>query len=311
MSESLDFDDAFAIDASTGEITVAEPNYFDFEQTTSVTGTVLVSAGTVTKEVNVTVTLTNVHEITMDNIAITTAENAAAGSYLASLEAETTNEGSVTFTLSNISPADAIEIGFADAGAFLRVKNASKFNYELHPTITAVVRASSTSGPDFVEATVTITLTDVSETVQERLDDGETPLQIFTSNNSLVNQLFAKNYAGGIIGAFNTTTGSCLILSGEQAGSYTAGAALTAANDLILNGYDDWRLPTETEANSLNFAISTGTNVLPTGSGAGYWTSTTCGGICVKAFYIGSTALGIGSEPASNTHPLMAIRIQN
>jgi hypothetical protein len=311
MGESADFDGAFAVNASTGELTIADPDYFNFEENNTVTGVVVAVADGITNEINVTVTITNVNEISMANLSKEVLENPDDNETLFVLAATSLDTKTFTYELTNVLPANALIIAAGEGESVIRVDDESKFNFELHPTITATVRAIASVGPDVAEATVTITLTDSPETVQERLDDGETPLQIFNSNNALVNQLFAKSYAGGIIGAFNTTTGSCLILSGEQPQSYTAGAALTAANALVLNGYEDWRLPTETEANSLNFALSTGTNVLPTGTGSGYWTSTGCGGICVKAFYIGSSALGIGSEPASNLHPLMAVRIQN
>jgi hypothetical protein len=311
MGESIDFDGAFAINASTGELTIADPTYFNFEENSTVTGIVLASAGGVTNEINVTVTITNVNEISMANLSLEVSENPEADDILFNLSATSTDAKTITYELANVIPVNALKIGISEGVSKIRVNDEKKFNFELYPIITATVRAIASVGPDVSEATVTITLTDLPETVQERLDDGETPLQIFNSNNALVNQLFAKSYAGGIIGAFNTTTGSCLILSGEQPQSYTAGAAITAANALVLNGYEDWRLPTETEANSLSFALSTGTNVLPTGTSSGYWTSTGCGGICVKAFYIGSSSLGMGSEPASNLHPLMAVRIQN
>jgi hypothetical protein len=311
VGESIDFDGAFAINASTGELTIADPTYFNFEENSTVTGIVLASAGGVTNEINVTVTITNVNEISMANLSLEVSENPEADDILFNLSATSTDAKTITYELANVIPVNALKIGISEGVSKIRVNDEKKFNFELYPIITATVRAIASVGPDVSEATVTITLTDLPETVQERLDDGETPLQIFNSNNALVNQLFAKSYAGGIIGAFNTTTGSCLILSGEQPQSYTAGAAITAANALVLNGYEDWRLPTETEANSLSFALSTGTNVLPTGTSSGYWTSTGCGGICVKAFYIGSSSLGMGSEPASNLHPLMAVRIQN
>jgi hypothetical protein len=79
-----------------------------------------------------------------------------------------------------------------------------------------------------------------------------------------------------------------------------------------LNGFDDWRLPTLTEATSLGTAVESGVdagNVLPTGGS--YWTSTGCGGICVHTFFIGSFGVGTSGEPSSNLNALMAVRTQN
>jgi hypothetical protein len=310
LSEPADFDGAFAINATTGLITVAEPFYFDFEEREQVTGTVLITSGSVSKEIEVSIALTNVNEITLDNLSIVMLENADANEVIFVLDAQTSNEGSITYELLNVNPTNAVVLGTSEGASVVRVGDVSLFNFELRTTITATVRANSTYGNDFVDATITITLTDdIAETVQERLDDGETPLQIYNSNNTLLNQLYAKTYGGGIIGAFNSTTGVSLILSGNQGGSYGSNSAITAANSLIVSGYDDWRLPTETEANSLGVAVATGTNVLPTGGS--YWTSTLCGGICVRAFFIGSGAVAISSEPSSNLNALMAVRSQN
>ncbi len=316
LSEPADFVGAFAINANTGVLTVAEPFYFDFEEREQVTGTVLVTSGSVSKEVEVSITLTNVIEITFENSYTNMAENPSANAVIFGVTAETSNEGIITYELRNVTPANALELGVLGSGqTVLKVRDNNLFNFELYPTIIATVRARSVYNSrdvDFVDATFTIALTDVTETVQERLDDGETPLQIYNSNNALLNQLYAKTYAGGIIGAFNTSTGLCLILSGNQGGSYGANSAITAANNLVLNGFDDWRLPTLTEATSLGTAVESGGdagNLLPTGGS--YWTSTGCGGICVHTFFIGSFGVGTSGEPSSNLNALMAVRTQN
>ena len=55
---------AIAINASNGQLTVADASLFDFETVTSLTAVVRVSAGAVTKDANVTITLTDVDENT-------------------------------------------------------------------------------------------------------------------------------------------------------------------------------------------------------------------------------------------------------
>lgn len=299
-------DGAFAIDEITGELSVVNTNAFDFEETDEVTGTAIITSGQESKEVNIRISLNNLIEISVSNFSASIAENPSNGQILGNLSASTTNEGALVYTLLVENPAGALAI--QPTGNVI-VLDKNFFNFEQRTQITATVTAASNYSTDFKNATITITLTDVTETVQQRLTDGETPKQIYDKDNTLLNQLYAKNYAGGIIGSFNTSSGSCMILSGNQGGSYTASAAITAANNLSLNGYDDWRLPTNDEAQSLNTALSTGINVLPTGGS--YWTSTGCGGICVHSFYIGSSALGGGGEPSSNLNALMAIRIQN
>ncbi|MES2556513.1 MAG: DUF1566 domain-containing protein [Bacteroidota bacterium] len=140
--------------------------------------------------------------------------------------------------------------------------------------------------------------------VQQRLDLGETPMEIYTSDNALLDSLFGKTYQGGLIASFNITTGTGLIaaptdqsgacvwgcngvsMTGAYGTAIGTGTANTAyivancastpiaaqvANDLVLNGYSDWHLPSKDELNELYLhmaylAISGGTQT--------YWCST-------------------------------------
>ncbi|NOS93364.1 MAG: hypothetical protein HOP30_15705 [Cyclobacteriaceae bacterium] len=296
---------AFAINATTGQLTVGSVSFFDFETRTSITGKVKVTNGSVSKLINVTITLTDVLEVVVNisDFNVTIAENPTQGQVLGTVTASI-NVGSLTYAIEEEGPSSPISV---NSSGQLTVKTPSKFNYELRTTVQAIVIA--TSGSVSKTATVTVTLTDVTETVQKRLDDGETPIQIYTKDNTLLNQIYGKTFAGGKIGSLTTTgtsMGNCLILYFDQEYSGNQSASNTAANDLVSNGYSDWRLLTESEAITVCATQGAVPNLFPF---AYFWTSSSCGGICYKAYYFSNSSCGSGGEPSSNNHQLVAVRV--
>jgi len=296
---------AFAINATTGQLTVGSVGFYDFETRTSITGKVKVTNGSVSKLINVTITLTDVVEVVVNisNFTATIAENPTQGQLLGTVTSST-NLGGLTFSMisEGTSPIAVNSLGE------LTVATPSYFNYELRTTVQATVRA--TNGNVSKDATVTITLTDVTETVQKRLDDGETPYQIYTKDNTLLNQIYGKTFAGGKIGSLTTTgttgKGNCLILYIDMDYSGNQSASNTAANNLEAGGYSDWRLLTEAEAITVCATLGAVPNLFPF---AYFWTSTGCGGICYKAYYFSNSACGSGGEPSSNLNDLVAGRV--
>lgn len=134
-----------------------------------------------------------------------------------------------------------------------------------------------------VELLINYLVNNITLSVQERLDLGETPKHIYDSDNSLLDSLYGKTYLGGLIAYLNTSTGTGLIAAPEDLGlgaewgcwgiqigqtstDLGSGEANTAkivsgcadletaarlCDDLDEWGYDDWYLPSKDELNQM------------------------------------------------------------
>ncbi|MEY8848559.1 LamG-like jellyroll fold domain-containing protein [Psychroserpens sp. XS_ASV72] len=133
---------SISMNSSTGEITVANPNLFDFETNPQITGTVKVINGDISDIAFITINLIDLEEITVTatdleiDLSQIPIENEIIGQVIAE-----TNEGNLTFEILNQSPNEILQINTTTGELHLVYFNNSVFTG--NPFITASVRVSN------------------------------------------------------------------------------------------------------------------------------------------------------------------------
>ncbi len=155
---------AFAINAGTGEITVADSSVLDFETTPAFALTVQVEdTSAATDSATVTINLTDVNEApVVDNQTLSSLpENSANSTSVGTVSADDVDAGdSLTYSITAGNGAGAFAIN-AGTGE-ITVADSSPLDFETTPTFSLTVQVEDT-GALTDSATVTINLTNVDE----------------------------------------------------------------------------------------------------------------------------------------------------
>ena len=153
----------FAINSSTGQITVADGNLLNYESATSHNVTVRVTdSGGLTYDETFTINLTNVNETPTDLSlsANTVAENAANGTVVGSISGTDPDSGDTkTYSLTNTAGG---RFAINSSTGQITVANGSLLNYEAATSHTVTVRVTDSGGLTYDES-FTINLTNVNE----------------------------------------------------------------------------------------------------------------------------------------------------
>lgn len=154
---------ALQINTTTGQLTVLNSSAFNFEIAPTVSATVSLTGGSEVKTATVTINLTDVTEVNIGNFSLSIAENPNLNTVIgtAASNASIPNGvgGSIQYSIISQTPSGAMAIN-ASTGQ-LSVANASVFDFETNPVITASIAATNQS--ETKNATATISVTDVSE----------------------------------------------------------------------------------------------------------------------------------------------------
>lgn len=259
---------AMAINATTGELTVIDPNLFDFETNPLITAEISITDGVESTSLTATINLNDVEEVSAQNTNMSIDENPTNGDVIGTLQASGSN---LTYTITFQNPAGAFSIN--QSTGELSVADETLFDFETNPNMLATISVSN--GTQTVSANAFVELNDLNEIGEYKY--GGIIFWIDPSSSNSAGLVISLDYqatgvAWGCTGIITGATGTALG-TGETntntivAAGCASGSAAEIVSNLSLNGYDDWFLPSVDEWNEVFQNISAVGNAITNNGG--------------------------------------------
>ncbi|MRH99191.1 DUF1566 domain-containing protein [Kriegella sp. EG-1] len=274
---------ALSINANTGELTVIDPNLFDFETNPIITATIDVdNSGNMLTAV-ATINLIDVDEITVQDLDVSINENLINGATIGTITA--TGGGNLNYSITFQNPVGAFNID--ENTGEISVADETLFDFETNPNMLATI--SVNNGVSSVSANAFVALNDVNEIGEFKYGGVIFWIDPSSNNNSgLVCAITDEgaNVAWGCQGTFISGT-SVAIGSGAAntaiivSGCNTLGIAADIASNTTIGTFSDWFLPSRSELNQMYLqrtkinatAIANGGTEFIANSSTRYWSS--------------------------------------
>ena len=221
---SQDPSGAIDIDSGSGEVTVSNASLFDYEVNPTLTA--IVNAENAENPVTITITLNNVSEVSAQALEVTMDENPSNGDIVGTLQTTGSASG---FTITSQSPTGALDINSATGQ--VTVADASLFDYETNPTITATVTLEDAENPVMVtihlENVIEISAQDFTISIDENPTDGQVlgTLQV-NGSGTLEYSITSQTPSGAL--ALNASTGEMTVID-PNLFDYETNPVITAA----------------------------------------------------------------------------------
>lgn len=304
---------ALGIDATTGEVTVADATLFDYETYPTITADISVDNTVSTETTTVTINLNNINELNIVDFTTSLDENPTNGDSLGTVQA--VGDGTLVFSINSQTPAGALNID-PNTGE-LTVADATLFDFETNPTIDAIIYVTNSVTTE--DADITINLSNINEIGDYNYGGIIFWLDPTNNNHGLVvavsNQFYSGTWgcSGTNTGATGTAIGTGVTNTSAivSSGCATPGSVIEMISNLNLNGYDDWFLPSEDELSEMYTNIST-VNASITANGGQvtyqfHWSSTEINTTAAKLVNLTTGSIG-GSGKDGNLYFARAVR---